>query len=103
MKQNKLLLISLSIISSLLYAQSEDSDANEEVNALMEDIIVTANKRKEALSDVAASTNVISASVLEELDISVPEDGKIVGSESFSYKGLSYCKSLKILKVFLYL
>ena len=46
MKQNKLLLISLTIISSLLYAQSEDSDANEEVNALMEDVIVTANKRK---------------------------------------------------------
>jgi len=74
MKQNKLLLISLSIISSLLYAQSEDSDANEEVNALMEDVIVTANKRKEALSDVAASTNVISASVLEELDISMADE-----------------------------
>ncbi|MBL6899313.1 MAG: TonB-dependent receptor [Gammaproteobacteria bacterium] len=74
MKINKLLLISLSIISSLLYAQSEDSDANEEVNALMEDVIVTANKRKEALSDVAASTNVISASVLEELDISMADE-----------------------------
>ena len=32
---------------------------------------------------------------LEELDISVPEDGKIVGGESFSYEGLSYCKKLK--------
>ena len=74
MKQNKLLLISLSIISSLLYAQSEDLDANEEVNALMEDVIVTANKRKEALSDVAASTNVISASVLEELDLSMADE-----------------------------
>jgi outer membrane receptor protein involved in Fe transport len=74
MKQNKLLLISLTIISSILYAQSEDSDANEEVNALMEDIIVTANKRKEALSDVAASTNVISASVLEELDLSMADE-----------------------------
>ena len=35
---------------------------------------------------------------LEELVISVPEDGKIVGG-GFSYEGLSYCKKLKNLLI----
>tara|TARA_E500000178_G_scaffold355860_1_gene430190 strand:- start:3878 stop:6190 length:2313 start_codon:yes stop_codon:yes gene_type:complete len=72
--KNKILILSVSLICSALYSQSVDSDSNEDMNSLMEDVIVTANKRKEALSDVAASTNVISASVLEELDISMADE-----------------------------
>lgn len=74
--KNKILILSVSLICSALYSQSvdSDSDSNEDMNSLMEDVIVTANKRKEALSDVAASTNVISASVLEELDISMADE-----------------------------
>ena len=36
---------------------------------------------------------------LEDLDILIPEDDKIEGGESFSYKGLSYCENLKNLNI----